>query len=438
MRKILPSIINRRVTIPLEGIPLPLLLTLGALILLSAFFSSAETAFSSVNKIRLRNYVDEKKPGSKKALGIVENFDNALSTILVGNNIVNIAAASISAKVSVDLFGPSAGLIFSTFGMTVLILIFGEILPKSFAKEHAESYSLKISGIMFLLITVLTPVNFIFSKLRSLVSRVFSKGEKNNLSVTEEEIKVMVEISEEEGVIDKEEKELVHRSLEFNDILVGEALTPRPDMVAVEVGQSIEDIKQAFLDERFSRIPVYENDIDNIIGILSERDFFAALLQDGDANVRELIRKPKFVVKSMKISALMLELQKSNVHMSIVIDEFGGTSGLITLEDILEQLVGEIWDEHDEVIDMVTQLDDRTYEMSPQLTLDEFAKIVDIPPIESSFHNLGGWVFGNIDRIPHKGDSFQYEHLLLTVIEVEKKRIKRIRVDVNEREEFED
>ncbi|MCU6712594.1 hemolysin family protein [Paenibacillus sp. J5C_2022] len=422
----------------MEGIPLPLLLTLGALILLSAFFSSAETAFSSVNKIRLRNYVDEKKPGSKKALGIVENFDNALSTILVGNNIVNIAAASISAKVSVDLFGPSAGLIFSTFGMTVLILIFGEILPKSFAKEHAESYSLKISGIMFLLITVLTPVNFIFSKLRSLVSRVFSKGEKNNLSVTEEEIKVMVEISEEEGVIDKEEKELVHRSLEFNDILVGEALTPRPDMVAVEVGQSIEDIKQAFLDERFSRIPVYENDIDNIIGILSERDFFAALLQDGDANVRELIRKPKFVVKSMKISALMLELQKSNVHMSIVIDEFGGTSGLITLEDILEQLVGEIWDEHDEVIDMVTQLDDRTYEMSPQLTLDEFAKIVDIPPIESSFHNLGGWVFGNIDRIPHKGDSFQYEHLLLTVIEVEKKRIKRIRVDVNEREEFED
>lgn len=422
----------------MEGIPLPLLLTLGALILLSAFFSSAETAFSSVNKIRLRNYVDEKKPGSKKALDIVENFDNALSTILVGNNIVNIAAASISAKVSVDLFGPSAGLIFSTFGMTVLILIFGEILPKSFAKEHAESYSLKISGIMFVLITILTPVNFIFSKLRSLVSRVFSKGEKNNLSVTEEEIKVMVEISEEEGVIDKEEKELVHRSLEFNDILVGEALTPRPDMVAVEVGQSIEDIKQAFLDERFSRIPVYENDIDNIIGILSERDFFAALLQDGDANVRELIRKPKFVVKSMKISALMLDLQKSNVHMSIVIDEFGGTSGLITLEDILEQLVGEIWDEHDEVIDMITQLDESTYEMSPQLTLDEFAKIVDIPPIESSFHNLGGWVFGNIDRIPHKGDSFEYNHLALTVIEVEKKRIKRVRVDVNERVDMED
>ncbi|MFD0959221.1 hemolysin family protein [Paenibacillus chungangensis] len=422
----------------MEGIPLPLLLTLGALILLSAFFSSAETAFSSVNKIRLRNYVDEKKPGSKKALDIVENFDNALSTILVGNNIVNIAAASISAKVSVDLFGPSAGLIFSTFGMTILILIFGEILPKSFAKEHAESYSLKISGIMFVLITILTPVNFIFSKLRSLVSRVFSKGEKNNLSVTEEEIKVMVEISEEEGVIDKEEKELVHRSLEFNDILVGEALTPRPDMVAVEVSQPMEDIKQAFLDERFSRIPVYENDIDNIIGILSERDFFAALLQDGEANIRELIRKPKFVVKSMKISALMLELQKSNVHMSIVIDEFGGTSGLITLEDILEQLVGEIWDEHDVVIDMVTQLDDHTYEMSPQLTLDEFAKIVAIPPIDSSFHNLGGWVFGNIDRIPHKGDSFQYEHLLLTVIEVDKKRIKRIRVDVNEREERED
>lgn len=416
----------------MDDIPLSLLITLGALIVLSAFFSSAETAFSSVNKIRLRNYFDDNKRGSKKALYIVDNFDNALSTILVGNNIVNIAAASISAKVATDLFGASTGLVISTFIMTLLILTFGEILPKSIAKEHAEAYSLRISGILLLLIRILTPVNYLFKLLRNFVSRTFSKGEENHHVVTEEEIKEMVDISEEEGVIDKEEKELVHRSLEFNEILVGEVMTPRPDMIAIEVDQSIEKIQQILFKERLSRIPVYDKDIDNIIGILSEREFFAALLQHQTVDVRSLLRKPKFVVKSMKISALLLELQKSNVHMSIVIDEFGGTSGLITLEDILEQLVGEIWDEHDEVIHLVTQIDESTYEFSPQITLDEFEKVMDIPPIESTFHHLGGWIFGNVDRIPQKGDFFEYRNLTIIVAEVEKKRVKKVKVIVNE------
>ncbi|WP_168123524.1 hemolysin family protein [Paenibacillus sp. HB172176] len=416
----------------MDDLPLPLLLTLGALILLSAFFSSAETAYSSANKIRLRNYADENKPGGKKAYFIVDNFDNALSTILVGNNIVNIAAASISAKLSTDIFGDRTGLLVSTFGMTVLILIFGEILPKSIAKENAEAYSLRISGILLLLIRILTPINYLFRILKNGVSRLFSRGEKPNLSVTEDEIKVMIDISEEEGVIEKEERELVHRSLEFDEITVGEVLTPRPDMIAVEVDMPEEAIKQVFLRERFSRIPVYDKDIDNVIGILSERDFFAALLQHQEADIRKLIRKPKFVVKSMKVSALLLELQKSNVHMSIVIDEFGGTSGLITLEDVLEQLVGEIWDEHDVVVHMFKQLDDYTFEMNPQISLDEFAEIMGLSPIDSHFHNLGGWIFGNIDRIPHKGDTISYEHLTMTVAEVEKKRIKKVKVVVNE------
>ncbi|MBT2644562.1 HlyC/CorC family transporter [Bacillus sp. ISL-41] len=411
-------------------VPIGLVILLGVLILLSAFFSSAETAFSSVNRIRLRNYVSEGRAGSKNALHISENFDDALSTILVGNNIVNIAAASISSKVAVDLFGASTGLLVSTFGMTVLILIFGEILPKSMAKENAEEYSLKISAILLLLIKILTPVNFVFSKLKASVSRMFSKDGEAQPSVTEEEIKVMVDISEEEGVINNDERELVHRSLEFNDVLVGEILTHRMDMITIEVNQPLEEIKQIFLEERFSRIPVYEDNIDNVIGFLSEREFFAELIQNKEVNVREMLRQPMFVVKSMKIATLLPELQRTKSHMAIVVDEFGGTSGLITLEDILEELVGEIWDEHDEKVNIMTKIDESTYEFDAAFDLDDFAELFDVPMPDTSYHNLGGWIFETLESIPVNGDSFVYENLRIIVKEVENHRIRNIKVEI--------
>lgn len=411
-------------------VPIGLVILLGVLILLSAFFSSAETAFSSVNRIRLRNYVSEGRAGSKNALHISENFDDALSTILVGNNIVNIAAASISSKVAVDLFGASTGLLVSTFGMTVLILIFGEILPKSMAKENAEEYSLKISAILLLLIKILTPVNFVFSKLKASVSRMFSKDGEAQPSVTEEEIKVMVDISEEEGVINNDERELVHRSLEFNDVLVGEILTHRMDMITIEVNQPLEEIKQIFLEERFSRIPVYEDNIDNVIGFLSEREFFAELIQNKEVNVREMLRQPMFVVKSMKIATLLPELQRTKSHMAIVVDEFGGTSGLITLEDILEELVGEIWDEHDEKVNIMTKIDESTYEFDAAYDLDDFAELFNVPMPDTSYHNLGGWIFETLESIPVNGDSFVYENLRIIVKEVENHRIRNIKVEI--------
>jgi putative hemolysin len=415
----------------LAEVPLSLIMLLGGLIVLSAFFSSAETAFSSVNKIRLRNYASENRSGSKKALYISENFDNALSTILVGNNIVNIAAASISAKVATDLFGPSTGLIISTFVMTLLILIFGEILPKSIAKENAETYTLKISGILYFLIKVLTPVNFLFGKLKSLVSKTYSQNNENMPSVTEEEIKVMVDISEEEGTINKDERELVHRSLDFNEILVGEIITPRTDMIALEVNQPIQEIKEVFLEERYSRIPVYEEHIDNVIGILSEREFLAELLQYQDVNVRKLLRKPMFVVKSTKIATLLPELQKSKVHMSIVIDEYGGTAGLITLEDILEELVGEIWDEHDEKINIMTKVNENTFEFDAQFQLDDFSKLLKLPDLDSSYHTLGGWIVEKYERIPDQGESFEFENLKITIDDVKKHRVKKVKVEIS-------
>ncbi|GAC90263.1 hypothetical protein KN10_0699 [Anoxybacillus flavithermus NBRC 109594] len=412
-------------------LPLSLTFLLIALILLSAFFSASETAFSSVNKIRLKNYVDEKRRGSKKALYIAENFDQALSTILVGNNIVNIAAASISAKVATDLFGGSTGLVISTVGMTILILIFGEVLPKSLAKEHAESFSLLISDVLYMLIQLFTPVTALLVMLKKVVSKLV--GQRADVpSVTEEEIKVMVNLSEEEGVIDNKEKELVHRSLDFNDILVGEIFTPRIDMVAVEVNQPVEEIRDIFLRERYSRVPVYEGDIDNVIGILSESDFFSQLVQGKEVNVRQLLRTPLFVVESMRISTLLPELQKSKVHMAIVIDEFGGTSGLITLEDILEQIVGEIWDEHDEAVKTFQKINDYEYEFNAELPLDEFCHILGIDELESSSHTLGGWVFEMFERIPTVGESFEYETLTVTVRQVENRRIRKVLVRIRE------
>lgn len=412
-------------------LPLSLIFLLIVLILLSAFFSASETAFSSVNKIRLKNYVDEKRRGSKKALYIAENFDQALSTILVGNNIVNIAAASISAKVATDLFGGSTGLVISTVGMTILILIFGEVLPKSLAKEHAESFSLLISDVLYMLIQLFTPVTALLVMLKKVVSKLV--GQRADVpSVTEEEIKVMVNLSEEEGVIDNKEKELVHRSLDFNDILVGEIFTPRIDMVAVEVNQPVEEIRDIFLRERYSRVPVYEGDIDNVIGILSESDFFSQLVQGKEVNVRQLLRTPLFVVESMRISTLLPELQKSKVHMAIVIDEFGGTSGLITLEDILEQIVGEIWDEHDEAVKTFQKINDYEYEFNAELPLDEFCDILGIEELESSSHTLGGWVFEMFERIPTVGESFEYETLTVTVRQVENRRIRKVLVRMRE------
>ncbi|WAA08792.1 hemolysin family protein [Fervidibacillus albus] len=413
----------------MDEVPLPYILFLIVLIFLSAFFSSAETAFSSVNKIRLRNYVNEGRKGSKKALYIAESFDRALSTILIGNNLVNIAATSISTALVTSFFGASYGLLISTFGMTVVILIFGEILPKSMAKEYAEPYALKISGILLILIQLLKPFNFLFEKLKLFVTKTFSKGKQSVPSVTEEEIKVLVDISEEEGVIDKGERELIHRSLDFNDIRAGEILTHRLDIVAVEVNQPIEEIKQLLLNERFSRIPVYEENIDNIIGFLSEREFFAELIKNHQVDIRQLLRKPLFVVKSMKIATLLPELQRTKSHMAIVLDEFGGTAGLITMEDILEELVGEIWDEHDEKTNSMVKISDRVYEFDAQFHLDDFADILDVKIPKSNYYNIGGWIFEQMEHIPKQGEVFYYENLKITLLEVVNHRLLKVRVE---------
>ncbi|WNF39025.1 hemolysin family protein [Bacillaceae bacterium IKA-2] len=400
------------------------------LLFLSAFFSSAETAFSSVNKIRLKNYADENRKGSKDALMITEQFDKGLSTILVGNNVVNIGAATISAKLATDIFGAGTGMIINTIVMTTLVLVFGEILPKSYAKENAETFSLKISGILVLLMKLLSPITVVFISLKKAMSKIITANEQFP-SVTEEELKVMINISEEEGIIDQKERELVHSALNFNEIVVGEILTPRMDMIAAEVNDAHDEILTMFLAERFSRVPVFEDTTDNIIGILSEREFLANLVQNKNFTVRELLRKPMFVVESLKISSLLPELQKNKTHMAIVIDEFGGTEGLITMEDILEEIVGEIWDEHDEKFSIMNQIDDQTYQFSADFSLTEFCLLMNVPHPKSSYHSLGGWIVEKLEKIPIVGEEINYHHLTIKVFLMDGKRIRQFIVKEN-------
>ncbi|OLS38200.1 hypothetical protein BTR22_06820 [Alkalihalophilus pseudofirmus] len=415
----------------MDDVPSSLIAFFIILLGLSAFFSSAETAFSSVNKIRLKHYEDEGRRGARKAVQIAENFDKTLSTLLVGNNLVNIAAATLSSQIAIQLFGPSLGVFISTFVVTILVLIFGEIIPKSLAKEYAEGYALKTSGFLFLLIQVFYPVTWVFLQIKNVIS-LFVKSKDQTPSVTEEEIKMLVQISEDEGVIGKSEKEMVHRSLEFDDIIVQEILKPRPDMIAIEVDQDIALIKHVFLTEHYSRIPVYEGTIDNVVGILSERDFLTAYIEEGvTLNVRSLMRPPLFVVESMKISSLLPELQKKKVHMAIVIDEFGGTSGLVTLEDLLEEIVGEIWDEHDVSINQVRQIGPSSYVVDADYSIDDFAELVDIAPPVTTHHTVGGWLIEEFQRIPKEGEEFQYQNLNLRIEKAEEKRVRQVHLNIN-------
>ncbi|UTR10379.1 hemolysin family protein [Evansella sp. LMS18] len=405
----------------MEEIPQSLILLLVVLLFLSAFFSSAETAFSSANRIRLKSMMEEGNKGAGKALYITDRFDQVLSTILIGNNIVNIAAATISGAVATQLFGPNLGVFISTFVLTVLVLIFGEIIPKSLAKEYAETFTSKISGIMLLLMKIIAPVNWVFLQIKRGVTKLIKKNETSP-SVTEEELKMMVELSEEEGVIDETEKELVHRSFDFNDIIVEEVFKPRTNMVALNIEDDPDLIKETFFRERFSRIPIFEGNIDNIIGILSERDFLTAYIKN-EVDLRALLRDPIFVVESMKINTLLPQLQKEKTHMAIVIDEYGGTSGLITLEDILEELVGEIYDEHDDDIKLFKQVDTSTYLFHADYPLDDFVRFTGVELPDTIHHTIGGWLSEEFQRVPKNGEKFSYEHIQLTIHEADERRV---------------
>lgn len=403
-----------------------------ALIAMSAVFSGAETAFSSVNKIRLKNYAAQGNKRAEKALKIANSFDNALTTILIGNNIVNILSTSISTVLFTSLLGPG-GVGVATAVMTVLVLIFGEITPKSYAKSHAESVSLVIAEPLWLLMKLLTPVVFLFKILQNAM-----KPKKEQPTVTEDELKYMIEEIEEQGVLEEQESDLVRSALEFDEITVDEILIPRVNVVAVERNEDFSRIKDIFITEMYSRLPVYEKSVDNIIGIITNKNFFR-LVNEGKEDISEIIQDVIHLSDLKLISEALKEMQKNKMHMAVVLDQYGGTKGIITLEDIIEELVGEIYDENDEVIDTFVKTGENEYEVSGELSIGDLLENLGLPEneIESSGNTVGGWVMELLGHVAEEGETAESGAFRLTVISVEDKKIQKIRLVISTADEEE-
>lgn len=405
------------------GLCLVIVLLIGC----SAFFSATETAYSSLNRIRIKNLAKE---GNKKA-SLVErlsdNYDKLLSTILIGNNIVNILSSSLGTVLFIGLFG-NAGVTISTVVMTILVLIFGEISPKNIAKENPETFALAVSKIIAFLMTLLTPINFLFGQWKKLLDKIIKT--KGTNVITEEELLTIVDEVESGGEINSEESDLIKSAIEFNDLEAADILTPRIDVCAVEVGMDTEKIIETFLETGFSRLPVYKETIDNIIGVIHQKDLFHQLQKSGAANIEEIIFPVIYVSPSMNISGLIRVLQKSKSHFAVVTDEYGGTDGILTLEDILEELVGEIWDEHDEVVESVRKISDRVYEVLGSADLDLLFDLFDEKVGDDDPNTVSGWVMDKLGKMPENGDSFTYNTYQISVTQMENRRVAKIIVKI--------
>lgn len=398
------------------------------LVMCSAFFSSAETAYSSVSKIRLKNYADNGNKKAKKALYIADHYDKALSTILIGNNIVNIAASSLATLFFVSFMDDAAGTLVSTIVLTIVVLIFGEVMPKNIAKQNSESLCMRFGGALYVIMVIMTPVTFLLLKLTSFVQKRASKSKKKEPSVTEDELKYIVESIEEEGVLEEQESELVQSALEFDEKTVYDVLTPRVDMITIDIEGDPKKIRETVLKERFSRIPVYQGNIDNIIGVLHTRDYLECMLSNEYPDIRELIQPAYFIYRSKRLSSLLADFRYKQVHIAIVTDEYGGTLGMVTMEDLLEQLVGEIWDEDEEIEKKYKKISENKYELDADMDIDDMLELIDEDEkyIKTDSKSVGGWVIEQVGDIPDKGTQFRYRGLLMTVKDVVEQRINSV------------
>ena len=402
-----------------------LILVLVLLVILSAYFSATETAFSSLNRIRLKNLANNGNKRAKLAYSLSENYDELLSTILVGNNIVNIASASIATVLFVGALGDGIGPTISTVVMTIVVLIFGEVSPKSLAKENAEGFAMFSAPIIRVLIVILKPVNFLFSQLKKGLKKLFRVSSDHSL--TDSELLTIVEEAEQEGGIDEDESAMLRNVIEFDDIEAIDIMTPRVDVEAVPKDAGKEEIAKLFRETGYSRLPVYEDTIDSIAGVIHEKDFYGKLWGT-DRGIEAILKPAEFIPPSMKISTLLKQLQQSKLHIAVIVDEFGGTEGIVTLEDVIEELVGEIWDEHDAIAqESFHKLDGDTYRVYCSTDLDDLFDFFHLS-CETDASTINGWIIENLDRIPEEGDSFEYEGLVFTVTKADNNRAEEITV----------
>ena len=427
------------------------LIAIFILILLSAFFSSSETAFSSVNVMHIKTYAEEKRKGARRAQYICDHFDRALVGFLVGNNLVNIANTTLCAYMfSKFIANPTLANILNTVIMTIVILIFGEILPKSYAKHNPEKFVLKFSGAVYLFLKIIHVIALPFFALQKLVL----KGEEVE-KVTEDDLENIVDTMEYQGLIDSDNANIIHAAIDISDKTVRDIFVPRVDIVAIPIESTIDDIKKVFIENQFSRMPVYENDKDDIVGVLNYKDLLMAEYSNKKFDLKKLMQEPLKVGKSMKVDELIQAMQKSQKHMAIVIDEFGGTSGLVTMEDALEEMVGEIYDEHDESEkeEQIVKLEENKYRVDPDVPVEELFEYLEIEHLpETTYPSVGGMIYELSETLPEKGtivkitavdDVLNEKNVYMSMIaeltfeveEVEDDRIKSITFTIERREE---
>ena len=406
---------------------------IAVLVMLSAYFSATETAFSSLNKTRLKTMAEN---GNKKAeitLGLAENYEKLLSTILIGNNIVNIGASALGTLLFVELFNgdQELGATISTIVLTVVVLIFGEITPKNIAKNNPEKFAMFSTPAIRILIVALTPINFIFSLWNKFVSKVFKT--EDNSKMSQEELLMLVEEVEQEGSLDTDEGELIRNAIEFSEREAVDILTHRVDLEGFAEGTEKSEIAKLFSETQFSRLLVYNESVDDIIGFIHLKDF---LTPDGitEKEIKDIMAKPAFIQKSEKVNDILKILQQKKTHIAVVIDEYGGTLGIITMEDILEELVGEIWDEHDEVVLDFENLGSNIYRVDCSANVEDFCEVFEVET-ETESVSVGGWVMEQLGKMPEEGDRFTYENLDITITETDSHRVTKIKVYKNEPEE---
>lgn len=410
-----------------------LIIALVFLVACSAFFSASETAFSSLNQIRLKSRAEDGDASAARVLAMVEKYDKLLSTILIGNNIVNIAAASIGTILFTRALGAERGATMSTIVLTIVVLIFGEVTPKSLAKEMPETVATAVSPMLNLLMVLFTPLTWLFSQWKRLLGHFVHSTEED--TITEGELMTMVSEAENDGELTDRESELIRSAIEFDDVEVEEILTPRVDVVAVEDNTSLDEVAQTFAESGYSRLPVYHDTIDNIIGVVHEKDFYLARLKK-ETSLEELVKPTLYTTGSTQISQLLRTLREQHHHLAVVVDEYGGTEGIITLEDILEELVGEIWDEHDEATEDFHKQSDGSWIVLGSASVDDLFEMLGLPEDEDIDSNtVNGLVQEKTCHLPKVGDRFTLGSYDGVVTRTAKRRVTEVRLTPAEKPE---
>ena len=405
------------------------------LTLFSGLFSATETAYSSSSKIRLKNMANDGKTEANSVLVILDDFDKFLTSVLIGNNIVNIASATISTLLFSLILKGGKGPTVSTIVITVITLLFGEIAPKSLAKQAPEKFACATVGVVNFFEFVFTPLTIVLKGWTWLVNH-FAHIEQDEGDISDELI-TMVDEAEKDGNLEEHESDLISAAIEFNDLDVKDVLTPRVDIVAVNIASSHEQIEKAFRFNSFSRLPVYENTVDNIVGVIHEKDFYELMYHNNKGPIRRIIKPVIYTSPNTQISTCMKQLQAAKLHMAVVLDEYGGTEGIIPLEDIIEELVGEIWDEHDVVEDFYTKVDDYTWMVKGDAEIDDLIDRfgVEEEDEEFDFITVSGWAIAELHHIPKVNEEFDYKNLHVTITKADQRKVLEVKVEIQKEEE---